>query len=424
MEGAGAPQGEAGVGGSEDARRPPRLPPAVTPAVADAGPPGRAPPSRGRAPAPRRPRQSGRRAPALEARGAAGPKRAASSAGRAGGTTGRGTEEAPREKAALRPWPARPPLSSTYRAPAARLSPTRRRARPLSRAPDRDSHWPRPPARRRAGEGRSGRKPRLTRLAAASLLSPPLPGAGPALPSRPQRGEQWPARTPRRGRGQSRDPRGDAGALPGRGAPRVAGGGGLTTREKEGGGRARQGLKGTVCSWAGPGPTAGCALGFPASAWKRGGSARGSAWWARFSLPALPRGPSGRVLGGRASRPRGGAPAGSALPGPWAARGGLPGGPSRKTRPGFRVPAARRPHVPGPGRARAGRRSSRGRAMPPAWRLRRARRPPWPGPREAPRARGARTTGELLGRVRGPGSGQKADGAAGQPAQRLRGGGA
>lgn len=144
--------------------------------------------------------------------------------------------------------------------------------------------------------------------------------------------------------------------------------------------------------WAGP--DCGCALGFSASARKRGGSALRAAWRAHFSLLALPRGLPGPGPGRTPQpSPRGGAPAGSALPGPWAARGGRPGGPSPEDPPWLvcQPPAGRTPRARD--RRGAGRRSSRGRGgdAPGPGGSGVLGRPPWPGPRDAPRARGART---------------------------------
>lgn len=188
-------------------------------------------------------------------------------------------------------------------------------------------------------------------------------------------------------------------------------GAGLTTREKEGGGRARQGLKGTVCSWAGPGPTAGARSAFrrrPGSvAAPRAGPPGGRASPCR----RCPEGSPGRVLGGRASRPREVVPP-LAAPSPVRGRRGEagPGDPPRKTRPGScasRPPAAR-PGAgtgagPGAGPPEAAAGTPPGLAAPACSDARRGRAL---GRLRGPAAP-ARTGERQLGRVRGPGSGRR-----------------
>lgn len=87
---------------------------------------------------------------------------------------------------------------------------------------------------------------------------------------------------------------------------------GLTTREKKGGGRARQGLKGAACAWSGPGPTRGARSAFRRLRRKRGGSpAPGLQVGALLHVAGdaapwrFPEGSPGRGLGGRPSCPRG-----------------------------------------------------------------------------------------------------------------------
>lgn len=168
MEEAGAPRrtGRAGVGGSEDARRSPRLPPTVTSAVADARPPGRGRPDlRDRAPAPRRPRAShGRRVPVLKPGARPDRRERRPGKGAAGASRGGGRRRRPREKAP----------SPTYRAPCRSPQPTLPAKGPPSVTCPTSRQSLAALARAARGRRSEQPKPRLTRLAAALWLARPF----------------------------------------------------------------------------------------------------------------------------------------------------------------------------------------------------------------------------------------------------------
>lgn len=261
--------------------------------------------------------------------------------------------------------------------------------------------------------GRSQRpKPRLTRLAAALCLARPFRRRPRPLLSRdPQRDGGPPGPRGVDVRSEPRPARGDAGALPAEGARAGRGERGAGLTDAKGGGRARQTFKGP------------CARGLGRARLRVRARLSGvgpEAWQLRapgrlvgaLLLPALPRGLPGPGPGRTRRAVRGGgAPAGSALPGPWAAReagpGTLPGRPARA-----RVPAARRPRPgagTGAGEPGAGPPEAR-RGRPRAWRLRRARTPAVAGPsgssasRERPHgpANGSWAVCGGLGRAEGP----------------------
>lgn len=172
-------RGPAGVWGSEDARRSAASPTSSNVCrrrcrAAGAGPPSGAEPQRPAALGPVRadePRPRSPRRGRTEEGGAQGwARRGHHGAGDEGG--------APERRLRSDPGPPSRPSAPPTALPAARLSPPfRRRARPPSRAPDRDSHWP-APARRRAGKVGAAEAP-SNPLGGSSLLSPPLPAQAP-----------------------------------------------------------------------------------------------------------------------------------------------------------------------------------------------------------------------------------------------------
>lgn len=167
--------GAAGVGGGEDDRRSAASPTNsnVCPrrrSAAGTGPPSGAEPQRPAALGP----VGADEPPVLKSRVRPDRRGRRPEKGAAGASWGGGQRKQPRETAALRPQPARPPLSPTYRATGRSPQPALpAKGPPPSRAPHLDSHWP---ALARAERGRrSDRpKPRLAGLAAALWLARPF----------------------------------------------------------------------------------------------------------------------------------------------------------------------------------------------------------------------------------------------------------
>ncbi|CAN0483443.1 unnamed protein product [Rangifer tarandus platyrhynchus] len=251
--------------------------------------------------------------------------------------------------AALRPRPARPPLSPTYRATGRSPQPALpAKGPPPSRAPDLDSHWP---ALARAARGRSGAPP----------------------PPPPRTPEEWT-------RGQGRDLRYDAGALPTEGV----GWGLRRARKKEAGGRGKA-LKGPRARGLGRAQLRVRARVFGVGAGSVASPRLRVARWAHFSTargtllpgasqraprtgawadaPAVPEGWCPRWQRPPRSVGSAGSPAPGTLPGssgsrPLAARprggetgAGLGVGPPEAaagTPPGLTAPRARTPAVAGP----------------------------------------------------------------------------
>ena len=158
---------------------PPRLPPTVTSAVAEARPPGQARPPEQSPSAPPPSGQSGPTSPRPKVRGAAGPRRVASRERRGGGIMGRGTKEAPPGNSCAR-TPARPaapqPHLPRYR-PLASARPSGEGPAPITCPRSRQSLA-------RPGPGGAGAKVRPAEaqsspLGGLSLISPPLPAQAP-----------------------------------------------------------------------------------------------------------------------------------------------------------------------------------------------------------------------------------------------------